>query len=78
MDQLSERELAEEVNSERGPSGEQEWVRWGLSLGAASLQCQYRVCGILFGQRKEWLMPGMASFTQMASLLSRFLGYVKS
>lgn len=70
MDQLSERELAEEVNSERASSWEREWVRWGLSLVAAVYSASIGSVASFLGIER--------SGPQLASLLSRFLGYVKS
>lgn len=39
IDQFSEKEHAEEVNSERGPLRDVVLLRWGLSSGTNSLQC---------------------------------------
>lgn len=39
MDQFSEKEHAEEVNSERGPLRDVELLRWGPSSGTTGLQC---------------------------------------
>lgn len=72
MDQQSEKEHAEEVNSERGPFREGEWVCWEPSPGTASLPCHYRAWNVLLGHRKDWLMSQMASCIHLAPLLSRF------
>lgn len=72
MDQQSEKEHAEEVNSERGPFREGEWVCWEPSPGTSSLPRHYQDWNVLLGHRKEWLMSQMASCIHLAPLLSRF------
>lgn len=71
-DQQSEKEHAEELNSERGPFREGQWVCWEPSPGTASLPCHYQTWNVLLGHRKDWMMSQMASCIPLAPLLSRF------
>lgn len=47
MDPFSEKEHAEEVNSERGPLKDMELLCWGPSPGITSLQCYYQAWNVL-------------------------------